>query len=126
MNSDYVDDAGTLGPDAFPSLKSWMYRGITLGRLPKEEVRIIDIQPDGSKIDRGHSKWKRDELDPLLSIALPPGAGACRVIIGVPERGRLDRSFAVDVVNLSGERAKGILRPMEKQDSKVLGSPALI
>ncbi|KAH6665585.1 hypothetical protein B0J14DRAFT_569184 [Halenospora varia] len=79
--------------------------------------------PDGSKIDRGYSKWKRDELVPLLSIPLPPGAGACRVIIGVPERGRLDRSFAVDTVNLSGERAKGILRPIEKQDFQSIRKP---
>ncbi|CAI4217519.1 unnamed protein product [Parascedosporium putredinis] len=96
-------------PDAFPSLHTW--HTYTQRNQPDEQeltahMRMVDIAADGTVIDQGEST-SQDAHD-LLRLPLFQEPGSCRVVIGIPERGELDRQLALNAVNLPGERAKGL------------------
>lgn len=102
---DLLPDWETLGPDAFPNRRTWVARGLTLPGQPSKDIRVIDILGDGTHVDRGEAAF--EQANPLLQTAFPEGSGVCRVIIGVPELGKVDREFAMRAVNLPGERILG-------------------
>ena len=100
---DEADD--TLGPDSFPSRILWVSRGEDLQGQPPNDIRVIDIAGDGTKSDKGEVGF--DQADSILQLPLPWGKSACRIIIGVPETGRMDREFVMRAVNLAGETIAG-------------------
>lgn len=102
---DLLPDWETLGPDAFPNRRTWVARGLALPGQPSKDIRVIDILGDGTHVDRGEAAF--EQANPLLQTAFPEGSGVCRVIIGVPELGKVDREFAMRAVNLPGERILG-------------------
>lgn len=102
---DLLPDWETLGPDAFPNRRTWVARGLTLPGQPSKDIRVIDILGDGTRVDRGEAAF--EQANPLLQTAFPEGSGVCRVIVGVPELGKVDRDFAMRAVNLPGERILG-------------------
>lgn len=105
LAEDLVPDWDTLGPDAFPSRQAWLLRGLALPGQPAKDIRVVDVASDGAHVDRGEAAF--EQANPLLQLPLPQGSAVCRVILGVPELGRLDREFAMRAVNLAGERIIG-------------------
>ncbi|KAK4449684.1 hypothetical protein QBC34DRAFT_298591 [Podospora aff. communis PSN243] len=102
---DLLPDWETLGPDAFATRRAWLSRGLALEGQPAKDIRVIDILGDGTRIDRGEAAFA--QVNPLLQTPMPEGRGVCRVIIGVPELGKVDREFALRAVNLPGEKVLG-------------------
>ncbi|KAK4164608.1 hypothetical protein QBC43DRAFT_186803, partial [Cladorrhinum sp. PSN259] len=97
-----LSDWNTLGPDGFGTLQHWRSRGNAVPGQPLNDIKIIDVEGNGTTIDRGEAAF--DQAGSILQIPLPQGSGACRVIIGVPELGRMDKEFARRAVNLAGEK----------------------
>ncbi|KAH6853638.1 hypothetical protein B0I37DRAFT_359847 [Chaetomium sp. MPI-CAGE-AT-0009] len=100
-----VPDWDARGPDAFPERDPWLLRGLALSGQRPNDIRVIDVESDGTRVDRGEAAF--DQANPFLQLPLPQGSGVCRLIIGVPELGRVDREFARRAVNLAGEKIRG-------------------
>jgi len=105
MVEDALPDWNTRGPDSFPSLHTWRLRGHALMGQPPNDIRVIDVERNGATIDKGEAAF--EQADSILRLPLPQGSGVCRVIIGSPELGRVDKEFARRAVNLAGEKVRG-------------------
>ncbi|CAH0026189.1 unnamed protein product [Clonostachys rhizophaga] len=102
---DLVADKDALGPDAFMSRFAWNARGLCLPGQPLNDLNVVDIAGDGTKVKIGETAI--GTADPTLQITLPQGPGACRVIVGVPELGGMDKDFVIKSINLAKEKVAG-------------------
>ncbi|KXX80355.1 hypothetical protein MMYC01_204667 [Madurella mycetomatis] len=100
-----LPDWDTLGPDAFATRFVWLSRGLTLLGQPSNNIRVIDVEKKGTTIDMGEAAF--DQVESILKRPMPQGSGVCRVIIGVPELGRMIRDGISEAV-ISGSKSEWV------------------